>query len=660
MRVITTFLLVIAAFAYCGCAKKVPKDPYKEQQAKVLMNKGRLVQDLASPANVHAAKMEGVALVRGLQGTGADEPPSTYQQLLLQDMMRDPDKKRTAKSEIASLNTAIALMKTIVPPGARKGDRLDVDIQLLPTSEASSIQNGYVEDGELYQYMATDIIRRGYQLGIVNGYITLDPDLIEKKSSVAYKQGKIIGGAVVKRSRPIWLELKENERSAGVAQRIEDVINKRFSYTKAGYAGKRKVAEATSGAARINLEVPEEYRDNIIRYVNVVGAISFFETEDELNERVDKLAQQLLKPETSEFASVQLEAIGSNNQKVVDAIKRGMESPDPEVRFNSAITSSYFNIRAERQLTAKILAEFAKTDTKRRPASLATMGVCMKTSFDVDSELRNLLSDSNIETRYGAFRALWTRNPTDYMIQGENMEHQFSYHCLNCGGTPYVHIAQSVRPEIVLFNSDQIYLQGEVDLEANPRLTIRSEDNDIVVKKYELDDGIDEQRRVSYKVDDVIRAMVEIGATYPDVVSFLTQAKSRSLLVATSAEGESSACPLAIDALPGAKESHFKRIRDVEEIAKREEEREKAEREANKPSIWSKMNPATWFKDDDIEGEEFSFDEFDAAHADEINAAKGTGEFADEETVEDETDGGSEFTLRDDSDEFSAEEDDEK
>ncbi len=624
MRIYTTLLITLLALAPLGCSKKVPNDPYKEQQAKVLMNKGRLVQDLARPANVHAAKIEGVALVYGLQGTGADEPPSSYQQLLLQDMQRDTELKKTAKSQIASMNTAIALMETIVPPGAKKGDRLDVTIKLQPGSEATSIQNGYVENAELYQYMTADIIRRGYKLGAVNGFITLDPDLVENKSSVAYKQGKIIGGAVVSRSRPIWLELKEDERSAGVAQRLEDVINKRFSYTKDGYAGKKKVAEAKAGAARVNLEIPNEYRDNVIRYVNVVGAISFYETTDEMNERIDRLAEQLLDPESSEFASIQLEAIGPRNEKVLDAIRRGMESPNDAVRFNSAITAAYFNQRADRPMVAKILAEFAANNKTYRPAALATLGVCMKTSFDVDAELRKLLSADGIETRYGAFRALWTRNPSDYMIQGENMANQFSYHCLNCGGKPYVHIAESTRPEVVLFNADSIFLQGVVDVEANPRLTVRSEDDDIVVKKYEMDDGVDEQRRVGYKVDDVVRAIVEIGGTYPDVVSFLTQARTQKLLYATDAEGGSTECALAIDALPGSRDMSFKRVKDIQAIAEREAAKERAEREMNKPSVWSKMNPGTWFSKKDGESgssEDFSLEEFDEANGGEDAAS---------------------------------------
>lgn len=642
---ITIAVLILATFAATGCTNKVPKvDPMQEQQRKVLANKGRLVQDLARPANVNAAKIEGATLVRGLRGTGADEPPSSYQQLVLNDMSRDIERKRTAKSEIASLNTAIVLLETIVPPGAQKGDRLDATIKLLPNSEASSIQNGYVEDAEMYQYMTADIVRRGYRLGVVNGFVTLDPNLIEKGSPLAYKQGKIIGGAVVTRPRPIWLELKEDERSAGVAQRIEDVINKRFSYTRPGYAGKKKVAEAKAGAARINLEIPEEYRENVIRYVNVVCAISFYETTDELNERVNRLSEQLLNPDNSEFAAIQLEAIGSSNAKVVDAIRRGLDSTNDAVRFNSAITAAYFNIRQDRPKVAKILTDFARESSKYRPAALATLGVTMKTSFDVDAELRKLLSEPNIETRYGAFRALWTRNPTDYMIQGENMADQFSYHCLNSGGPSYVHITQSSRPEIVLFNADQIYLRGEVDVEANPRLTVRTEDNDVIVKRYESGDGIDEQRRVSYKVDDVIRALVELGGTYPDVVSFLTQAKTKKLLYASDSGSEAVECPLAIDALPGYKAGVFKKVRDVEAVVKSEEARERAERKA-KESETKWYNPSTWFaKKSDGGSSDFNLEEFDAANSAESDGAFEVGD-AFEAPDESEDDGESPAAL---------------
>ncbi|MBR5627135.1 MAG: flagellar basal body P-ring protein FlgI, partial [Thermoguttaceae bacterium] len=304
---------IICLLLLAGSCNKVPTNPYKAEQQKVLLNRGRLVGDLASPANMHMAKIEGVALVEGLMGTGADEPPSTYQQMVYQELQKDPDRKSKAKHLIASMSTAIVLLEASIPPAAQAGDRLDVDVRLLPQSEATSLAGGYVENVPMHQYMAIDIIRKGSRLGVANGYVLLDPDLIERESPVAYKKGKIIGGVVLTKSRPLWLQLRDGEQSAGVASRIEDVINKRFNYKKAGYAGKRKVAEAKAGAVRINLVVPEEYKDNINRYVNVVCAISFFETEDELNDRITDLGVRLLNPEKSEAASLELEAIGSGN-----------------------------------------------------------------------------------------------------------------------------------------------------------------------------------------------------------------------------------------------------------------------------------------------------------------------------------------------------------
>jgi len=87
-------------------------------------------------------------------------------------------------------------------------------------------------------------------------------------------------------------------------------------------------------------------------------------------------------------------------------------------------------------------------------------------------------------------------------------------------------------------------------------------------------------------------------------------------------DGVATVCAFGIDALPGAKNTRFKRVRDVEEIARREEAREAAERAAKeeKRSVWSRMNPTSWFggdKEDAKPSDEFSFDEFDAANGEE-------------------------------------------
>ena len=81
MRFLTSVTLIIAACIASGCASKTPTDPYKAEQAKVLNNKGRLVQDLARPANVNAAKIEGATLVRGLAGTGCSRDGDKFERV---------------------------------------------------------------------------------------------------------------------------------------------------------------------------------------------------------------------------------------------------------------------------------------------------------------------------------------------------------------------------------------------------------------------------------------------------------------------------------------------------------------------------------------------------------------------------------------------------
>lgn len=626
-KIVAAALLLSAVVLAIGCNKVNPPktNPLETEQKKVIANKGRLVGDLASPSNMSLAKIEGVCLVEGLADTGADEPPSTYATMVLQEMQRDPEKKKSARQKIASLSTAVVLLETVVPPGARKGDRLDVNVALPPGSEATSLEGGYLENARLHEYMAADIIRKGALNGLVTGRVTLDPELLEREPEIARKKGKIIGGAVVVRPREIWLTVKEEERSAGIAKRIEDVINSRFNYRRNG--SKREVAKATGQASRINLVVPDEYRENVNRYVNVVCCISFFETPDENKRRLEELKTKLHNPGTSEFASLQLEAIGPNNALCVEALRSGLESPTDAVRYHSAMAMAYLNIAPDRSRTALILAHLARENALLRPSCLAVLGTTLKSSPEADQALRELLSVNSNETRYGAFRALWTRNPADYMIQGTDMNGKFSYHCLNCDGPPMIHVTLSKRPEVVLFAKDKLVLRGNFELDAGPRIAVRSQGSDVIVKRYT--NGVDEQRIVTTRLDDVIRAVSDVGGSYAELIEFLVAAKKSDVLAAVDPSGTAPAA-LAFDALPGANSTAFKRIRDIDEL-ERQERLISGEDEKETPSFWARMNPADWFGSDkgEVESEDFSqtfSDESDSPSDETFKAAEESGD----------------------------------
>ena len=133
----------------------------------------------------------------------------------------------------------------------------------------------------------------------------------------------------------------------------------------------------------------------------------------------------------------------------------------------------------------------------------------------------------------------------------------------------------------------------------------------MVVKHYK--NGLDEERIVGYDLDSVIRAIVEVGGTYPNVVEFLVNAKKGDAIKMASRDGREGVVPanLAFDALPGLEK--FRRVHDITEMEK-ELVAENEERKKNsKDSLWSKINPVGWFtkKEDEESTETFDggFDE---------------------------------------------------
>ena len=157
----------------------------------------------------------------------------------------------------------------------------------------------------------------------------------------------------------------------------------------------------------------------------------------------------------------------------------------------------------------------------------------------VGDQLRDLLAEQSVETRYGAFRALRQLDPNNPAIKGELMGGQFSYHVLDTSGPPLVHITRNRCSEVVLFGREQRLLTP-LAIYAGPRIMVTSSGGDHVSVSRFAPHETDQARSVSPRLDDVLRAAVELGATYPDVVQMLQEAKASGAL-----EGR-----FEVDALP--------------------------------------------------------------------------------------------------------------
>ncbi|MEM9701788.1 MAG: HEAT repeat domain-containing protein, partial [Planctomycetota bacterium] len=170
------------------------------------------------------------------------------------------------------------------------------------------------------------------------------------------------------------------------------------------------------------------------------------------------------------------EAVG---EEAAPILKRGIASADEEVRFHSAVALSYLG----RSDGLEVLHDAARDEPAFRAYALAALAATG--GPQAATQLRRLLADPLPETRYGAFRALWTVAPDDAYLNHQAMREiddvtgrpagpaLFHLHPVRVDGgvelealassdvkpaEPLVHINHNRRAEVVLFDPDQRFV----------------------------------------------------------------------------------------------------------------------------------------------------------------------------------------------------------
>jgi hypothetical protein len=162
--------------------------------------------------------------------------------------------------------------------------------------------------------------------------------------------------------------------------------------------------------------------------------------------------------------------------------------------------------------------------------------------------LNDLLHVQSIETRYGAFRALKTRNPEDPTIKGEVLDKRFRYHALATSGEPLVHVTRTRMPEIVVFGHDQRLSPPKSGLFAGKQLMVTAlENGDLKIGRF-TPGAETVYDTCPADLDKLIRTLVKLGAGYAEVVQCLQEAKKSGCLEAR----------LAVEAVPRPDRKYYR------------------------------------------------------------------------------------------------------
>nr|ADY59755.1 flagellar P-ring protein [Rubinisphaera brasiliensis DSM 5305] len=475
------------------------------------------VADYVTVSGLNLVTLEGVGLVTGLDGTGGDPPPSQFRTQLLDDMRRRdiPDPNRI----ISSPSTALVVVRAYLPPLVQPGDNFDVEVRVPDGSTTTSLNGGWLLECRLTERAIVPGrgILEGKERARAKGPILVSTG--EGSSNSLLRRGRIVGGGVGMESRDMRLLLKNDLRSVRNSTRIAERIGTRFfSYDRYGH--REPLAEAVTDQ-KVVLNIHPSYKDNFPRYVQVIQNIAFRETEVERQVRMERLTKELKMPEKSELAALQLEAIGLD---ALPMLRQGLDADTLECRFHAAVALAYL----QQPDGLEVLYEAARDEPAFRVFALAAMS-CVDEG-ETHMYLRQLMDNTQMETRYGAFRCMTTIDDRDPFVRGEVLNDQCKLHVLDVLGEPMLHLTHRQKAEIVLFGADQRF-KTPMALSAGPHIMVNASSggDKVIVSRYRLGDS-DQRREVTPRISEVLRACAELGASYPDLAQLLMQAERQQNL----------------------------------------------------------------------------------------------------------------------------------
>lgn len=523
-------LLCLSVATLVGCTSPVVRtqSPESEEFAE-LEGQIRLVGDYTAYWGLDDQIVESVALVTNLKNTGSDPAVSPQRNMLVEEMKAEEVAKPQAVLALGS--TSLAIVRAKIPPAAQKGDRIDLEVLTRRRSKTTSLRDGWLMPTRLRrQEVLGGSVHSSHPMAIATGDVVVESVFDDSDDPQLELQAKVLGGCVVTKPRMIGLAIREGSSSIRTSTEIASAINKRFYYYDHGV--KRGVANPISDS-RIDLQLQAGYKHNIYRYLHVLRQVPLQETESELITRLEMLESNLLQAAFARDTAVKLEAIGA---PAVDTLRKGLKSDDPEVRFYAAEALAYL----DEPDAAEELGRAARDPAFRYHAFTALTAMNHVSAYDV---LSDLLHVDSAETRYGAFQALQVRNPSDPLIGTEKLGNSIRLHTIASSAEQLVHFSTSRGQEIVLFGHD-IRLRSPFVFNAGREIMVKSDqEGEVMVKSFGMGDEEDRQLECSDRLDDILRAAVELGASYTDLYELVKESDGGSDASALTSK-------LAVEAVP--------------------------------------------------------------------------------------------------------------
>ena len=142
-----TTLLIVCFVASCGEPVRTVEQP-AELVPKIDL--GTTIGSLVEVFSVESIPVEGYGLVGGLNGTGSSECPPRIRKYLKQYILQQlGEQKMDVEKFISSRNTAVVMVRGMMPAAISGNHYFDVMVAVLPGTQTTSLQDGWLYGAEL-------------------------------------------------------------------------------------------------------------------------------------------------------------------------------------------------------------------------------------------------------------------------------------------------------------------------------------------------------------------------------------------------------------------------------------------------------------------------------------------------------------------------------
>lgn len=565
---------VVAMLAMVGCAQKPAQPEVIPARYATLpprevppVLKGTILE-IADLAEVQQRRVSGYGLVVNLEGTGDTTAPNAVREFMLKQMVKRgfgsqnlPGFEGVAPERVLrDPRVAIVRVDAFVPPGARKGQRTDAYVSVIPNNNTSSLARGILylcdlKPGGANPYGPDTSVNPEAS---ARGSIMVNPSYAMETSDdpaarLSLRRGVIIGGVELKRERPLALRIRTP--SPGTARFVERRIDLAFQDSDVAAAQDEGI---------VLVRVPERFGDDWQHFAGVVMHLYLNYSNEFAAIKARQLVDAAVLPDAPlENISYAWEALG---EPALPYLLPLLSHEMPEVQFAAARAAAFIGSGP----AAEALLEMARR--RGHPFQLNAVQTLAKLPQSplLAGMLRTLLDEDDTLVRIAAYRALVAYR--DPIVVSHPLAGRFWLDMVPSNGPPIVYATRRGEPRVAIIGNRPSLVMPITFSALDNRFTITSnDDNRTLTVYYRPSSGTPVTVRSRADLAEVVARLSGVAESreglrlgYGSVVGILQSLANKQLLVAETSAGPRGASFVledvswmqdAIDAAPPIDES---------------------------------------------------------------------------------------------------------